>query len=107
VFSRSRRRPNQDKPRVVDDGDAGIPETTLRHTPQLREWRWAAQRVTRAWNAWLAADSRDRAVRYRIFVTALADEETTAAELERVSGIPPAGEHVTATEPRVGRLGSR
>ena len=77
VFFRSRRhRSPQDKPRAADDSDAGIPETTLRQTQQLQDWRRSAQRVTRAWNAWLAAESRDRAIRYRVFVAALADEET-------------------------------
>lgn len=79
----------------------------LRHIQQLQEWRRAAQRVTRAWNAWLAADSRDRAIRYRVFVAALADEETTALELERISGLPQAGGYVTTTGPRAGRLGAR
>jgi heme oxygenase len=48
------------------------------------EWRRSAQRVTRAWNAWLAADHRDRGVRYRAFVAALADEERAATEVERM-----------------------
>lgn len=108
MFSRSRRRQStQDKPRDVDDSDAGTPETTLRHTQQLQQWRRSAQRVSRAWNAWLAADSHDRAIRYRVFTAALADEERTAAELERVIGLPQAREYVTTTEPRPGRLGAR
>jgi hypothetical protein len=107
VFSRSRRhRSTQGEPRAVDDSDAGTP-TTIRHTQQLQEWRRSAQRVTRAWNAWLAADSHDRAIRYRVFVGALADEETAAAALERGTGLPEAGQDVTDTEPRVGRLGAR
>ena len=77
MFFRSRRhRSPRDNPRAADHSDAGIPETTLRQTQQLQDWRRSAQRVTRAWNAWLAAESRDRAVRYRAFVAALADEET-------------------------------
>jgi hypothetical protein len=108
VFSRSRRcRSTQDKPRVVDDSDAGTPETTLRHTEQLQAWRRAAQRVTRAWNGWLAADSRDRAVRYRVFVAALADEERAAAEVERIVDLADVGQCVTTPDPRDRRLGAR
>ena len=85
MFFRSRRRGSaRDNPRVADHSDAGTDETTLRQTQQLQEWRRSAQRVTRAWNAWLAAESRDRAVRYRAFVAALADEERAAAEVERM-----------------------
>jgi hypothetical protein len=85
VFFRSRRHQSaRDNARAADHSDAAIPETTLRQTQQLQEWRRSAQRVTRAWNAWLAADRGDRAIRYRVFVAALADEETAAAEVERM-----------------------
>jgi hypothetical protein len=108
VFSRSRRhRSSQDEPRAVDERDAGTPETTLRGTQQLQEWRRSAQRVTLAWNAWLAADAHDRAIGYQMFVAALVDEERAAAELERAIGSAQAAQEVTTTEPRVGRLGAR
>lgn len=85
VFFRSRRHQSpQDNPRVIGHSDAGIPDDTLRQAQQLQGWRRSAQRVTRAWNACLAADSRDRATRYRDFVAALADEERAAAEVERI-----------------------
>lgn len=83
MFFRSRsHQPARDNPRVADVDDAGTDETTLRQSQQMMEWRRSAQRVTRAWDAWLAAESRDRATRYRTFVAALADEETAAAEIE-------------------------
>jgi hypothetical protein len=104
LFRLRRRRSGQDRPRSADDSDAETPGTTLRHTQQLQEWRRSAQRVTRAWNDWLAADSHTRAIRYRVFVAALADEERTAAELERVIGVPQGGEYATTTAPRVGQL---
>ena len=108
VFFRSRRhRSPRDNPRAADHSDAGIPETTLRQTQQLQDWRRSAQRVTRAWNAWLAAESRDRAIRYRVFVAALADEERAAAEVERMVDLADAGQCVTTTDPRNGRLGAR
>ena len=96
MFFRSRRHESpRDKPRVADHRDAGTPETTLRQTQQLQDWRRSAQRVTRAWNAWLAAESRDRDVRYRAFVAALGDEERAAAEVERMVELPEARECVT------------
>jgi len=108
VFSRwRRRRSTQDKPRAVDNSGAGTPETTVGHTQQLQEWRRSAQRVTRAWNAWLAAESRDRAIRYSVFVAALADEERAAAEVERMVDLADVGQCVTTTDPRNGRLGAR
>ena len=104
MFFRSRRhRSPQDIPRAADHSDAGSPETTQ----QLQDWRRSAQRVTRAWNAWLAAESRDRAGRYRVFVAALADEETAAAEVERMLDLADARQCLTAAEPRNGRLGAR
>ena len=107
MFFRSRRhRSPRDNSRAVDDSDAGIPETRLRQTQQLQEWRRSAQRVTRAWNAWLAAETRDRPIRYRVFVAALADEETAAAEVERMVDVADAGQWVTTADPRKGRLGA-
>jgi hypothetical protein len=49
----------------------------------LREWRRSAQRVTRAWNAWLAAEGRDRDARYGDYEAALAAEELAAARFAR------------------------
>jgi predicted TIM-barrel fold metal-dependent hydrolase len=108
VFFGSRRhQSSQEKPRAADQSDAGIPETTLHQTQQLQDWRRSAQRVTRAWNAWLAAESRDRAIRYRAFVAALADEERAAAEVERMVDRADAGVCVTTTDRRNRRLGAR
>jgi hypothetical protein len=50
---------------------------------QWRAWRCAAQKATRAWNQWLAADGRERPERYRAYVSALDEEEQAAGELER------------------------
>ena len=103
LFRSRRHRSPRDVPRAADRSDAGSPKTTQ----QLQDWRRSAQRVTRAWNAWLAAESRDRAGRYRVFVAALADEETAAAEVERMVDLADAGRCLTAAEPRNGRLGAR
>ena len=108
MFFRSRRhRSPRENSRAADHSDAGIPETTPHQTQQLQDWRRSAQRVTRAWNAWLAADRRDRAMRYHAFVAALADEERAAAEVERMVDLADAGQCVVTTDPRDGRLGAR
>ena len=62
-------------------------------------WRRSAQRVTRAWNAWLAAEAGDRSARYRAFVEALADEERAAMEIERMIGLADPGRCVTTAGP--------
>ena len=108
MFFRSiRHDPARDNPCVADNSDAGTDETTLRRNQQLLEWRRSAQRVTRAWNAWLAAESRDRGVRYGAFVAALADEERAAAEVERMIGLAEAGHCVTTIDARKSGLGAR
>jgi phosphoenolpyruvate synthase/pyruvate phosphate dikinase len=100
VFFRSRRhRSPRNNPRAADHSDAGSPETTLQQTQQLQHWRRSAQRVTRAWNAWLAAENRDRAIRYRGLMAALADEEKSAAEVQRMIDLADAGQRVAATDP--------
>ena len=91
-FRSWKREPAGKNSRVADIGDAGTDQTTLRETQPLAEWRRSAQRITHAWNAWLAADTRDRAARYRAFVAALASEEHAGAKLARVvrhQGGPP------------------
>ena len=71
------------------------------------EWRRSAQRVTRAWNAWLAAESRDRGERYHALVAALAVEESAAAELERVIDLAAAGQCLTTIDAQKSGLGAR
>ena len=100
MFFRSRRHePGGDNPRVADNSDAGT-ETTLLQSQQMMDWRRSAQRVTRAWNAWLAAEVRDRSARYRAFVVALADEERAAMEIERMTGFAESRRCVTTADPR-------
>jgi hypothetical protein len=55
-----------------------------RKRAKLAWWR-SAQRVSRAWNEWLAADSSRRPDIYRRYLSALAAEERAAAQLERLS----------------------
>ena len=106
-FGSRRRRSPRDNDRAADQSDVGIPETTLQQTQRLQDWRQSAQRVTRAWNAWLAAESSDRDIRYRVFVAALADEERAAEEVERMVGLGEAEARVTATDPRNSGQGAR
>ncbi len=101
MFLRSRRHgPARGNPCLADHSDARTDETALGQTQRLIEWRRSAQRVTRAWNAWLAAEGRDRGVRYRAFAAALADEERAAAEIERGIELPQAEQCVTTADPR-------
>ena len=101
MFFRSRRHePGDENPSVADNSDAGPDDTALQQTQQIVEWRRSAQRVTRAWNAWLAAERRDRSARYRAFVVALADEERAAVEIERIIGLADARRCVTTADPR-------
>jgi hypothetical protein len=78
-------RRRQGRPGAVDiPGYDPIDDTTHEAAPQqseqLREWRRCAQRVTRAWNPWLAAEPRDGHAWHHAFVSALADEEHAAAK---------------------------
>jgi hypothetical protein len=108
MFFRSRRRkPAYGNPRVADTSDAEAHRATLRRAKQLMEWRRSAQRVTRAWNAWLAAERRDRSLRYHAFVAALAEEDRAAAELERMIDRSEAGHSVTTIDAPNSGLGAR
>jgi hypothetical protein len=70
----------------------------------LHEWRCSAQRVARTWNAWLAADRRDRGTHYRAYVSALAAEERAAAEVQRM--LQTAEPSTCGTNPAPGDAGS-
>jgi hypothetical protein len=63
--------------------DPASHQTTERHSEQWDAWRFAAQRATRAWKEWLAADGRERPELYRRYVCALAKEEQAALAIER------------------------
>lgn len=107
MFSRSRRHEDaRDNPRVVDCGDAGTDDTTPRQTWQLIEWRRSAQRVTRAWHAWLAAESGDHGERYHAFEAALAEEERAATEVERIIDLAEARQRTTTIDARNRGLGA-
>ncbi len=107
MFSRARRHEGAgDNPRVADISDAGPDDATVPQPAPLMEWRRSAQRVTRAWNAWLAAERRDRGERYRAFVAARADEERVATEVERTSDLVEAGHCTTGIDPRKRGLGA-
>ena len=79
------------KHRLTSASDRGPDQTTMfvddtlrRQARQLRSWRESAQRVTRAWQAWLVADRSERSTHYRAYEDALDAEERAAARLERV-----------------------
>jgi hypothetical protein len=72
---------------VSHPSDPAPSQTAERELVLLRAWRSAAQKATRAWNEWLAADGRERPVLYRCYVSRLAEEEQAAAELERTASL--------------------
>jgi hypothetical protein len=47
-------------------------------------WRRAAQKANRTWNEWLAAEPAARDRLYCCYVSALAEEQQAAAELQRI-----------------------
>jgi hypothetical protein len=61
---------------------AGIETGRLRRL-KWEAWRRSAQKVTRAWNEWLAASRRERAEFYGRYLSALAEEERAAIDLQR------------------------
>jgi hypothetical protein len=48
----------------------------------MADWRSAAKRVGRAWEAWLASDDAERDWAHEMYLDALAREERAAARLE-------------------------
>ena len=43
--------------------------------------------MTRAWNAWLVAEARERPELWRRYLAALAEDERAAAEVERMVAV--------------------
>jgi hypothetical protein len=84
VFFRSKKRtkPVDD---VLDLRDLDAHTAWGEKSGEWLAWWRSAQRVSRAWNEWLAADSRRRPDIYGRYLSALAAEERAAAELERWS----------------------
>jgi hypothetical protein len=102
VFFRLRRHKTaRNQSRVADDCNART------HDATLRAWRRSAQLVTRAWNAWLAAEARDSDARYRAFMAALATEARAATELERLSVRGEAEHGAAAIDTRQSGQGAR
>ena len=77
--SKKRRQSTHD---ASQPSDSAANEVEERQSRLWRAWRRSAQKVTRTWNEWLAADSRDDAEFYRRYTSALDHEERAAAEIE-------------------------
>jgi hypothetical protein len=77
------RKPRRSAGGVSHPTDPPPDEMAEPESVQWRAWRCAAQKATRAWNEWLAADGRERPERYHRYVTALAEEEQAAVEVAR------------------------
>jgi hypothetical protein len=63
--------------------DPAANEAGERQSRQWQTWRRSAQKVTRAWNEWLAGGSRECPELYRRYISALAEEERAAAAIEQ------------------------
>ena len=57
-------------------------EAVEQQSREWQAWRLSAQKVTRTWNEWLAADGRQRAASYTRHISALTEEGRAAAEIE-------------------------
>jgi transketolase len=68
---------------VSHPSDPASHHITDQHSEQWHAWRSAAQRATRAWNEWLAADRRERPELYRCYLLALNREEQAAVAIEQ------------------------
>jgi hypothetical protein len=79
-----RRAPGVAESNAVDASERMNQAAARQQQTQLQNWRRSAQRVTRAWNAVLAADGGERSARYRDYVSALAEEQREAEEVQRV-----------------------
>ena len=70
------------------DGGVSHPSNPIDSAAEQRSrpwhtWRRAAQKVTRTWNEWQAANSRERTESYSRYISALAEEQLAASELQR------------------------
>ena len=90
-FGANKRRPTRSSGRDSDRVERAADETIRSQARELRSWRESAQRVTRTWNAWLAAEVPERGGRYRAYEEALAEEERAAAQVERMLQLATAG----------------
>ena len=66
-------------------GDPARSEAGAFRPPQWLAWRRSAQKVTRTWKEWLAAEGVEGDSLYRRYVSALAEEEQAAAELQHMN----------------------
>lgn len=86
MLFRLRNRANPVQP-TAQQSDSGTTVAVGDESRHWLIWRQSAQRVTRAWNEWLAADSGRRPGAYRRYLDALVAEQQAAAEMERVLNI--------------------
>lgn len=64
----------------------------------IETWRESEQRVTRAWNTWLASGRPERSRRYRAYEAALEDEAQAAEQVERMLQIAAAGQQAESND---------
>lgn len=68
---------------VSHPSDPARDEAGPQQSQQWQAWRRSAQTVTRVWYEWLAANRCERAELYGRYLSALAEEERAATELQR------------------------
>lgn len=84
MFARRRKKPPPGEVPGWEERGADGPEPGAepeRHR-LLQTWRRSEQRVTRTWQAWLAATAEDQTDRYRAYLRALAEEEQAAIAVQ-------------------------
>jgi hypothetical protein len=81
---------------VPHPSDPAASQTSEPEFVPWRAWRCAAQRTTRTWNEWLAADGRERPELYRCYLSALAEEEQAAVAIERAVNLEGNAEHAAS-----------
>jgi hypothetical protein len=83
MFFGSNRRQGRPVERIAARSEDPYREPAQRQAQRLQAWRESAQAVTRAWRAWLAAESHQRDIRYDAYLAALEDEQRAAANVAR------------------------
>jgi hypothetical protein len=78
----SRRKRHRSRRGASQPSDPVGNEAVGRQSREWQAWRLSAQKVTRTWNEWLAADGRQRGASFTRHVSALTEEERAAAEIE-------------------------
>jgi hypothetical protein len=78
----SRRKRHTSSRGALQPSDPVGNEAVEQQSGEWQAWRQSAQKVTRTWNEWLAAEGHQRAACYTRHISALTEEGRAAAEIE-------------------------